>query len=247
MAAASSGRPGGQRLADRAGRELHVVGGGHAGNDGDAEAQALAIAAQALGIAAAPRAEGDVEPDRHVPGAQALVQHTLGEGLVRHGGQLGVEGEHVQALHPRSPGAGLLVQRHQPEGRRLRLEPAAGVGLEGDHAQRRVQRGRRTRRARDHLLMPPVHPVEVAERQRAARKDGSRSRQPVDQAQRHLSRGPPGNHDQRLALDHRLAPDQAGGAQRRAPLASSSDSTSTRVVTVSPSFTGRRKLSVWPR
>jgi hypothetical protein len=102
-------------------------------------------------------------------GGEALVEHLLGEGLVAHCRKLRLEGQHVQALDAeRLQRPRLLLQRHEAKGLGVRLEPAAGVRLEGDHAQRRRQRGGGLGGAGDHLLVASVHAIEVAERQSPA-------------------------------------------------------------------------------
>jgi hypothetical protein len=92
------------------------------------------------------------------------VQDGVDETLGRQAGEGGVEGKLEQVLDPKagqSVGAGFGV--HQAEGRTLRGEELAGVGFEGDDAQRAVAAGEV-----DHRLVAAVDAVEVAHRDRCA-------------------------------------------------------------------------------
>ena len=100
-------------------------------------------------------------------GLQSAGQHLISEvpvGQLRH---LGVEGEPIEDVHAHvAERSRLLVLRHQTKGRGVRLEPATGMGLECDHAQRQPVRPRGPRRFCDHLPMPQMHAIEIAKRHR---------------------------------------------------------------------------------
>ena len=174
-------------------------------------------------------------------------QHIAGEGLVGHGGQLGVEGDAVEAVdaqvvqHPR-----LLVQGGEAEVGLVGPEPAAGVRLEGEHGQGRVQGARRAGGQGDDLPVAAVHPVEGAERQRRTAVAGFERPPAVD----HLQAQALAPHAGARGASTTASPSTTGlpatvqvVASVTRPRSRSTAVTATRTVTSSPGRTGRRKLS----
>ena len=134
------GLPVAQGRAHGGGGELVAAHALHGLRYAHAEAVAFAVAGEQLGAAGAVLAEADVEARGHVARAQPLRQHVAGEVLVAHGRELGVEGDAVQAVDAqRIQHLRLLVQRGEAEVGLVGAEPAAGVRLEGDDAERRPQ------------------------------------------------------------------------------------------------------------
>ena len=250
MRAATSGAAVAQGVAHAGGGEL---GGALASGLGhrDAEAELRAVLGHGLRAAGAVLAEGDVEADRDVGHAQALVQHALGELAVGQVLHLGVERQDVEQVDAQGfERAGLLAGGHQAEGRGVGLEDAAGVRLEADHPQRRAGLLGGAGGERDHRLVPAMDAVEIAERDRGAAVGLGQALPAVDDT--HGPQAPSGFGRRgtmiRASPSTTVLPSTWQTVAKVAwPRRSSRASTVTRVVTGSPTLTGRRKRRVWDR
>ena len=97
-------------------------------------------------------------------GNTVRTENLKGKSPIAHGGHVGVEGEAVEAVDAEIVQGPLhLAGRHQAEGRGLRLEPAAGMGLEADDAQRQAALFGDRAGGVDDGLMPPVDAVKGAD------------------------------------------------------------------------------------
>ena len=167
-----------QGLAHGAGRQFQAADVVDPFGDRDREAQLAADAGQGIGRAGAALAVGEVEADRGVRQAEAILaacralrclgpagEHVDGKGLVRHGGHGGVEGQEVEAAYPqRLQRTGHLAGRHQAEGGGVRLEPAARMRVEADDGEGGAEAIRGLAGGCDHGLMAPMDAIEGAER-----------------------------------------------------------------------------------
>ena len=124
--------------------------------------------AQQRDVAAAALAEGEVLAGHDARGADALDQPSATNSSAASRGERRVEVEHQHRV-----GAGLgeqplaLVERGQPERRRVGPEIAHRVRIEG-RDDRRPPLGARCDRAADHRLVAEVEAVEIAERDDAS-------------------------------------------------------------------------------
>ncbi len=180
--------------------------------------------------------------------AQPLVQDLLDEVPVAEVGHLEVEVQHIEQVDAEGlERAGLLVGGHQPERRFVGLEQPARMRVEGDHRQRRADGPGRRGRAGNHLLMPQVDAVEIAQRHgRAAVVVGQMFPAPDDAGALHAV-GRRGTITVASPSNTVLPPTSQTVAKVAWPRLSSRAVTVTRVVTSSPNRTGRRKRSCWAR
>ena len=99
------------------------------------------------------------------------MQHLGHEFLRRHQAELVVERQLIDQGHPqRRERLGPLGRERQTERRIVRAEMLARMRLEGQRGERHL--GARGMRRPDHLRMPPVHAVEVAQRHGGAPRIG---------------------------------------------------------------------------
>ena len=119
------------------------------------------------------------------PTASCPTRMRLDECLGPEPGQRGVEAQHD---HPVETGRGqepqLVARVGQAEQRLLRLEKARGCGSKVNAAAGRPSSSARAARGRDHRLMTPVHPVEIADGHHGAAQRVARGRLRVHHGER---------------------------------------------------------------
>jgi hypothetical protein len=123
---------------------------------------------QRLRIARAALAEAEIVADHHVGHAERPHQHPVDEVVGRQPRQGGVEAHHHRHVQPQPfQQRQLAGQRRQTKVWLVRLEDLARVRLEQNDAGRPVLPLRLGKGCSNKRLMAPVHPIEVADRQRA--------------------------------------------------------------------------------
>jgi hypothetical protein len=110
-------------------------------------------------------AETEIEADHDVAHAEAAGQHVVHELLGRLAQQVFVEGEREQVRDAElGQQARLDPKRREARRRAVGRQDLARMGLEGDHAKRRLKLLRTRTRRLDQGAMPAVHAVEIADR-----------------------------------------------------------------------------------
>ena len=113
--------------------------------------------------AAAPGAEVEVVAGDDSAGVQPPDQDLGHEGLCRHGGERGIEGEHRQPVHAEALGeTRLQPERCKPEDRGRAGEIVARMRFEGEHRRRHTARLCEGAGAHEHGFVAAVQAVEIA-------------------------------------------------------------------------------------
>ena len=155
--------PGGERVADRAGRHRAAVV-LEPRHHVDGEAVLLALGFEEIRRAGAVHAEVEVEADHGAADGKALDQDAADEVLRREAGQRRVEREHDRAVEP---GRGQKPQFDgligQPEQRLAGIEEGARMRLEGQRRRRPAQPPGQVLHRADHGAVAAMHAVEIAD------------------------------------------------------------------------------------
>ena len=139
----------------------------------DVEALSLTGCVEHRVVAGAPGSEAEVVAHQHVARMQAVHQHLVDEGLWRLRREAVVEGHDDGLLDATALQFTELVAQRRDAGwgaigvTTARGEMVARVRLEGQYATRQAAMLCLIAQQRQHRLMPSVHAVEIADRQRA--------------------------------------------------------------------------------